>query len=163
MTAHPAYTVETESEQVTVALAEAMARELCAGDVVAIAGELGAGKTRFVRGLAIGLGHDPAQVSSPTFVVMQEYDSPGARLLLVHVDAYRLDGDDDAALGIGWDEAMTGDAVVAIEWPQRIEAMLPKDCFRVLIEHIGATARRLTITCPTRRSLAALSDKLHRP
>jgi tRNA threonylcarbamoyladenosine biosynthesis protein TsaE len=95
------HTAVTSSEDETVALGEALSRQLRPGDVVTLDGPLGAGKTRFVRGMAIGLGHDPAQVSSPTFVVAHEYATPGARAILIHVDAYRLSGDDDSALGIG--------------------------------------------------------------
>ncbi|MCA9294055.1 MAG: tRNA (adenosine(37)-N6)-threonylcarbamoyltransferase complex ATPase subunit type 1 TsaE [Phycisphaerales bacterium] len=155
-------TVTTQSETETIALAAAIAQQLRAGDVIALEGDLGAGKTRFVQGLAQGLGHDPARVNSPTYVVMHEYEAPGA-ITLIHVDAYRLDGDDDAALGIGWDQVLQGDAIVAIEWPARIANMLPEGAFRVEIEHIGAHARRLSIACPAGRTLTVLSGPPHTP
>ena len=146
--------IETHSEGETIAFAAAIARQLRAGDVVALEGELGAGKTRFVQGLAQGLGHDASKVSSPTYVVMHEYETAGATVL-VHVDAYRLDGEDDAALGIGWDQVMQAGAIVAIEWPGRIARLLTGEAFRVVIEHAGQTARRIRITCPEGRTLAA--------
>lgn len=154
--------VVTHSEAETMALAAAVARQLRAGDVVTLEGELGAGKTRFVRGLAQGLGHDPAKVSSPTYVVMHEYETPGA-VTLMHVDAYRLDGDDDAALGIGWDQVMQHDAIVAIEWPARVGGMLPGEVFRVRVEHTGVSDRRITIACPAGRTIILPSARPHRP
>jgi tRNA threonylcarbamoyladenosine biosynthesis protein TsaE len=147
------HTAVTSSEDETVALGAALSRQLRPGDVVTLDGPLGAGKTRFVRGMAIGLGHDSTHVSSPTFVVAHEYATPGARAILIHVDAYRLSGDDDSALGIGWDQVIGGEAIVAIEWPQRIAALLPESCFSITMAHAGPTSRRITITSPAGRSV----------
>lgn len=107
----------------TEAFAEVFAARLEPGDVVALEGDLGAGKTCFVRGLARGLGIDPSQVTSPTFVSMQRYG--GGRVPLVHVDAWRMHSPDDLET-IGWDEAIAeGDAIIAIEWPSKVIAALP--------------------------------------
>ena len=107
----------------TEAFAEVFAARLEPGDVVALEGDLGAGKTCFVRGLARGLGIDPAGVSSPTFVSMQRYG--GGRMPLVHVDAWRMHSAEDLET-IGWDEVLGAhDAAVAIEWPSKVLAAMP--------------------------------------
>lgn len=107
----------------TEAFAAVFAARLEPGDVVALEGDLGAGKTCFVRGLAQGLGIDPRDVSSPTFVSMQRYD--GGRVPLVHVDAWRMHGPADLE-SIGWDETVAvRDAVIAVEWPSKVLAALP--------------------------------------
>ena len=111
----------------TLAIGRAVATLCREGDVLALAGELGAGKTQLVRGLAEGLGLDPARVASPTFVFLHEYEREPAHvehdaLTLIHLDAYRLSGGDDLAT-IGFDlddpEYRAG-CVVAVEWPQRL-------------------------------------------
>ena len=135
----------------TLAIGRAVAGLCRAGDVVALGGELGAGKTQLVRGLAAGLGLDPGDVSSPTFVFVHEYepadpDDPDA-LTLVHVDAYRVTGPDDLA-SVGFDlddDAFRRGCVVAVEWPARLG--LPLDRHLTLrIEHAAESpdARRLT-------------------
>jgi tRNA threonylcarbamoyladenosine biosynthesis protein TsaE len=107
----------------TEAFAEVFAARLDPGDVVALEGDLGAGKTCFVRGLARGLGTDPADVSSPTFVSMQRYG--GGRVPLVHVDAWRMHSAEDLET-IGWDELVAArDSVIAVEWPSKVLAALP--------------------------------------
>jgi tRNA threonylcarbamoyladenosine biosynthesis protein TsaE len=106
----------TRSEAETAAVAHDLAARLDAGFVVLLYGELGAGKTAFVRGLAEGLGVQPDEVSSPTFTLVQEYR--GGRLTLVHADLYRLDNPrefDD----LGLDE-IGADGVIAIEWAEKL-------------------------------------------
>lgn len=115
--------IVTRSEEQTIALGRALGRLLHAGDVVALHGELGAGKTRLVRGIAGGMGLDERLVSSPTFVMVNEYEGAG-RMPLVHADAYRLSGADDLDT-LGWDRLMDGEAVVVVEWAERIAAALP--------------------------------------
>ena len=105
----------------TVALGLAVAATLRRGDVLALCGELGAGKTHFVKGLAAGLG-TPSSVTSPTFTLIHEY--PGGRLPLYHFDFYRLD-DADEALRIGLDEYLFGDGACVIEWAEKFPALLP--------------------------------------
>jgi tRNA threonylcarbamoyladenosine biosynthesis protein TsaE len=106
----------THSEPDTQALARELAATLTTGDVLLLAGDLGAGKTTFVRGLAEGLGIDPEAVSSPTFTLVHEYR--GGRLTLYHADLYRLDR--TATDDLGLDEAGVKDGVLAIEWPDRL-------------------------------------------
>ena len=105
----------------TIALARTLAATLRRGAVLALSGDLGAGKTHFVKGLAAGLG-TAASVTSPTFTLLHEY--PGGRLPLYHFDFYRLD-DADEALKIGLDEYLDGDGACVIEWAEKFPALLP--------------------------------------
>lgn len=142
--------VETSSEEETIACAADNARGLKGGEWFALSGDLGAGKTRFVRGLAQGLGCDPADVSSPTFVLMNEYTPREAgRPRLIHIDAYRVRSAEDLA-SFGLDEALRhapGEPapVVAVEWAERLVDALPERCIRVHLEHLPGDRRRITI------------------
>jgi len=111
----------THSEGETAAVAQHLAASLQPGDVLLLSGNLGAGKTAFVRGLAEGLGIDPAEVSSPTFTLVHEYR--GGRLTLYHVDLYRLER--AATEDLGLEELGARDGVLAIEWPDRLTHDLP--------------------------------------
>jgi tRNA threonylcarbamoyladenosine biosynthesis protein TsaE len=106
----------THSEEETAAVARALAAGLQAGDVLLLSGNLGAGKTAFVRGLAEGLGVAPGEVSSPTFALVHEYR--GGRLPLYHADLYRLER--AATDDLGLEEMGAADGVLAIEWPDRL-------------------------------------------
>lgn len=111
------------------------------GEVVLLTGELGAGKTAFVRGLARGLGVDPGEVASPTFVLLTSY--PG-RLTLHHADLYRLAGDGDE-LELGLEELPGPRGVLAVEWAERL-AVTPWDrTMRVTLEHAGGDDRRVRL------------------
>jgi tRNA threonylcarbamoyladenosine biosynthesis protein TsaE len=134
----------TNSEQETIDLAIEFASTLLANDVILLDGELGAGKTCFVRGLCEGLGGDPTQVNSPTFVIMQEYEVDGG-IRLVHIDAYRLSGTEELDT-IGWDELLSDPlTIIAIEWPSKITDALPEHAITVSIEHLKEHERLLTI------------------
>ncbi len=115
-------TMISHSAEQTFELGRSFAAQLGAGDVVALDGDLGAGKTHFIKGLAVGLGYDGG-VTSPTFTLIHEYT--GGRLALYHFDFYRLDSDDEA-LRIGLDEYLDAGGVVAIEWAGRFPALLPR-------------------------------------
>lgn len=130
----------------TAALGAAVGRLCAAGDVVALVGDLGAGKTQFVRGLAQGMGIDPRHVSSPTFVIAHEYESADAERVLVHIDAYRLNsGEELAAMGYaGAGGDLPEGAVLAIEWADRVAGALPADRLDIVLEHADA-GRRATI------------------
>lgn len=137
-------TLTTHSEEETIALGRAIGRVLVGGDVVALHGELGAGKTRLVRGIAEGVGADTSRVSSPTFVIMQEYPCRGGGSLqtLVHMDAYRLQGGDELET-VGWDRIASDleerqPVAAVIEWASRIDSMLPRERrLDVFLEHAG--------------------------
>jgi tRNA threonylcarbamoyladenosine biosynthesis protein TsaE len=131
---------ETASETETAATGEALGRELGAGDVVLLYGDLGAGKTAFVRGLARGIGANPDEVTSPTFTIVQEYAGPSATLY--HVDLYRLEGPEIDDLGL--EDLVSGDGIVAIEWAERWKGR-PDDAIEVWIEDAGEDRRRIRI------------------
>jgi tRNA threonylcarbamoyladenosine biosynthesis protein TsaE len=105
----------------TMALGHAEAAQLRRGDVFALCGELGAGKTHFVKGVAAGIG-TASEITSPTFTLIHEY--VGGRLPLYHFDFYRLE-DEDEALKIGLDEYLDGDGVCIIEWADKFPGLLP--------------------------------------
>lgn len=144
-----------------MAIGSAVARAAQPGDLITLDGQLGAGKTQFVRGMAKGLGLDVAQVASPTFVLMHEYDlatTPAAARgleYLVHIDAYRLNTLADLE-SIGWDPAggSTGasmeqeirqGAIVVVEWASRLGDTLGEDRLAITLEHTGDNTRRITI------------------
>jgi len=131
----------TRSEQDTADLGRRLAPTLQPGDVLLLSGNLGAGKTAFVRGLAEGLGIDPAAVSSPTFTLVHEYR--GGRLTMYHVDLYRLER--AATEDLGLEEIGARDGVLAIEWPDRLTHDLP-GAQLVSIEIVDETTRRIAIT-----------------
>jgi len=118
---------------------------LAGGEILLLSGPLGAGKTVFVKGLAAGLGLDPAEVSSPSFTLVNRYDE--GRLLLYHIDLYRLDEGASAAHAVDLDELLADDrAVIVIEWAERMgNYPLPSPVFRVSIEGDGEEARRIRI------------------
>ena len=117
-----------------------MAAELQAGDILLVSGNLGAGKTAFVRGLAEGLGIEPQDVSSPTFTIVHEYR--GGRLTLYHVDLYRLDR--TAAEDLGLEEMGVRNGVLAIEWPDRLTYRLPA-ARTITIAIVDETTRTISI------------------
>lgn len=131
--------VTTSSEQETFALGRRVGGALSPGTFLLLHGDLGAGKTAFVRGVAAGLGGDAGDVSSPTFVLIQHY---GGRIPLVHVDLYRLDSG-AAVDDLGLEELATG-AVVAIEWAERLPRPLEGSVL-VRIEDLGGEQRRITV------------------
>jgi tRNA threonylcarbamoyladenosine biosynthesis protein TsaE len=132
-------TFVTQSEQETFAVAEKLAKTLVPGASVLLYGDLGAGKTAFVRGLAAGLGIDPEEVSSPTFVLIQHYRGATP---LTHVDLYRLDSA-AAVEDLGLDELTTG-GVLAVEWAERWPRPA-EGSVQVKIEDLGGDTRRVTI------------------
>ena len=135
----PGQTARTASEAETRALAARLAATLPAGSVLLLSGDLGAGKTAFVRGLAEGLGLDAEEVTSPTFTLVHEYR--GGRLPLVHVDLYRLDAADLDEIGLDPDLAAAG--IVAVEWPERLTRAVP-GALVVAIQDAGGDARVIT-------------------
>ena len=135
--------VETTSEEETRRVAIGLAETLAPGSVLLLHGDLGAGKTAFVRGLAEGLGYTDDPVSSPTFTLVHEY--AGGRVPLYHADLYRLP--DGASLDdLGLDE-VAEDGVLAIEWPERLARGVP-GAIDIRIDITGDSSR--TIAIPTR-------------
>jgi tRNA threonylcarbamoyladenosine biosynthesis protein TsaE len=129
------------SETETASVGEWLARRLRPGDIVLLYGDLGAGKTALVRGLAQGLGIDPDEVSSPTFTLVQEYRAP---VPLHHVDLYRVTTRLDVQ-ELGLEEAAAGGAVVAVEWADRLAGELPAGAVLVTIADEGDDRRRIVV------------------
>jgi tRNA threonylcarbamoyladenosine biosynthesis protein TsaE len=150
-----AFEAVTGTVEETERLGARLGALLRAGDVVLLRGELGAGKTAFTRGLARGVGSDDL-VTSPTFVLVNEYDGP---LRLYHADLYRLDDPDSVAdLELG-DYARDG--VLIVEWPERGEDTLPAEHLLVELAYAGENHRRLTFSASGIRAstlLAAFRD-----
>ena len=132
---------EVSSVEETWAIAKELAKELKPGDVVCLEGDLGAGKTTFTQGLAAALGV-PGRVTSPTFCIVQEHQSPD--VLFVHMDLYRLHGEEDVE-AIGWEDYLSRGAIVAVEWPERAGALMPLSAFYVGIHHMGEEKRIIAI------------------
>jgi len=129
---------ETDSADATRALGQRLAAHLEPGDVLALTGDLGAGKTHLAQGVAAGLGLDAGAVTSPTFALVQEHGH-GA---LLHLDLYRIESDAEAAR-LGLDELLDGDAVVLVEWPERAAAWLPPRTVWIRLSHLGGDRRRV--------------------
>jgi len=126
----------------TIEFGRLLARLVEPGDVIALNGPLGAGKTQLVRGVAVGLGADERVVSSPTFVLMCEY--PGD-ITVVHIDAYRMRALSDLE-SLGWPDELLAEAVTVIEWADRIAEDLPDDRLDIELGHAGPEFREITIT-----------------
>jgi tRNA threonylcarbamoyladenosine biosynthesis protein TsaE len=130
----------TRSESETAAAGRTLASRLSSGSVVLLFGDLGAGKTAFVRGLAEGLGVQPEEVSSPTFTLIQEYR--GGRLVLYHVDLYRL-SDPREIDDLGLDE-IADDGVLAIEWAEKLPRPI-EGAVSVRLVHGDGDVRTITV------------------
>ena len=133
---------ESHSVEETEAVAAEVAATLLGGECIALEGDLGAGKTQFVRGLVRALGGDPRAVSSPTFVLLHVYDS--GRLRVFHLDAYRVHGSEDFD-SIGFTELLEQNGVVVVEWPSRVQSLLPANHIRISLESQGENDRKITI------------------
>lgn len=129
----------TNSPAETEALGAALAEELKPGAVVAFTGDLGAGKTAFVRGMAQGLGISQ-RVTSPTFTIVNEYE--GGRLPLFHFDMYRLDSADEL-FDIGWEDYLARGGVCAVEWSEKVSEALEPGAIRVDIRRGGDDGQRV--------------------
>lgn len=125
-------------------------------DVVCLAGELGAGKTALARGIGRGWG-TPLRVTSPTFVLVNEYPRPRDGGILYHIDCYRLESPGDVAT-VGLDDVLDSDAAVMIEWPERILSLLPTDRLWIALTYDSPTRRRLRLTASGPRSTILLGD-----
>ena len=140
-------TIITRSREESEKFGEALAKLLPPGSVVAMYGTLGAGKTVIARGFAKGLGITEA-VSSPTYTIVQEYDIPDSDQRFYHLDLYRI-ADEQAALGFGVDEFLCDDeAWTLLEWPVRIEKILPPEVITLSIEPLNDETRQIRLEIP---------------
>ncbi|HHV94296.1 MAG TPA: tRNA (adenosine(37)-N6)-threonylcarbamoyltransferase complex ATPase subunit type 1 TsaE [Firmicutes bacterium] len=133
--------VSTSSPEETMDLGRRLARWLSPGDTVNLVGDLGAGKTVFVKGMAAGLGIDPARVTSPTFALIHEYtgDVP-----LFHFDTYRLKHPEEWE-NLGYEEYLRGSGISVVEWGDLVEPYLPSEYLQVKIERDGTQENKRTV------------------
>lgn len=134
--------VVTGSPEETRLLASRLAKMLSPGDVVALYGDLGAGKTEFVRGACIALGISADDVSSPSFTIVNEYR--GGSMPVYHFDAYRIKSPDEF-FELGYQEYFNGDGICFVEWPEQIEKLLPHDAVRLRFVHKGPSERLISL------------------
>lgn len=139
----------TTSAEETTALGRKLGKVLKPGDVVALDGDLGAGKTVITRGITEGLGLMSEDVCSPTFTIVNEYTEPSDKTPVFHFDTYRLSGEDDF-LAAGLDEYFYRDGVCVIEWSSVIEGLLPENTVKITIRGNG-DSRVITIDDPEER------------
>lgn len=129
----------SESPEQTEQIGAQVARQVEAGTVIALEGDLGAGKTAFARGFIRALGYE-GRVTSPTFTIVNEYPECG----VCHFDMYRI-LDEDALYDIGWDDYLDGERILLIEWSENIRYALPEHYVTVTIRHEGGDCRSISI------------------
>jgi len=134
--------IETKSASETVQIGKKIGSRLLSGDVVALVGELGAGKTQFIKGLAAGAGvGKPTYISSPSFTLINEY---AGRIPFYHIDLFRLRTEKEAE-ELGLEEYFQGRGITAIEWADKIPSLLPKEILWIHIHYTGKNSRSLEI------------------
>ena len=133
---------KSSSVKETIEFGRKFAEELKAGDVVCLEGDLGAGKTHFVKGIASGFGIDQEKVNSPTVTLINEYY---AEIPIFHFDCYRLKTIQEA-LEIGIEEYLYGEGVSVIEWPSKIKELIPENAIQIEIKHTGTSERSILIS-----------------
>lgn len=131
----------SKSPQDTKKIGEDLGKRLKKGDIIGLVGELGSGKTCLVQGIMKGLGVEIGSVTSPTFVLINEYKG---RFPVYHFDLYRLNTIKEV-IDLGYEEYFYGDGVTVIEWADKIEKLLPKDCIRVYMKIVGEDEREIDI------------------
>ena len=133
---------QTKSPSETIRVGKNIGTRLLPGDVVALVGELGAGKTQFIKGLAAGVGMgNPTYISSPSFTLINEY--PG-KIPFYHVDLFRLEREKEAE-ELGLEDYFQGGGITAIEWADKIPSLLPKEMLFIHIAYTGKNTRSLEI------------------
>jgi tRNA threonylcarbamoyladenosine biosynthesis protein TsaE len=147
--------ITLNDEQDTERLGAALAAALPPGTVVGLVGTLGAGKTRLVRAVAAALGVPETNITSPTFVLVNEYR--GGRMPVFHFDTYRLK-DEDEFLALGPEEYFESPGLTFVEWSNRVAELLPPDRLDITIEVTGETSRRVTINATSTALRDALAD-----
>jgi tRNA threonylcarbamoyladenosine biosynthesis protein TsaE len=148
----------THNEEETVALGRKLGYLLKAGDFIALEGELGTGKTRFVQGVAAALEVDPAEpVTSPTYAILHIHSG---RLLLYHFDLYRLGGDEDATQ-IGFAEYFYGEGVSLAEWADRLHEEMPAERLTISFSHLGEDKRRISFAAAGIRYAKLMMNLFH--
>ncbi|MCP3981987.1 MAG: tRNA (adenosine(37)-N6)-threonylcarbamoyltransferase complex ATPase subunit type 1 TsaE [bacterium] len=141
----PLQTVFSMSEEETLDLGRTLARMLRGSELILLEGDLGLGKTVLARGIAVGLGVAEADVSSPSFLLIQEYR--GGRLPLFHADLYRLQSGDEIAT-LGLEEIVDAGAVLVVEWGERLPLRYKRDAIQVKLHDLGEGTRRIELRMP---------------
>lgn len=145
----------TYSANETFAIGRIIGKKLQGGDILALSGELGSGKTCFTGGIARGLGvSENYQITSPTFTLINEYP---AKYKLFHFDVYRLTDYSDLD-DLGYEEFISGQGVVIIEWAEKIASAIPKKAFFINFEYLDETKRKITINGPLNRMKEIFED-----
>ena len=132
---------ESSSVNETIRIGFEFGKQLQPGDVICLDGDLGAGKTHFVKGVASFFGIDPEKVSSPTYTLIHEYSGD---LPVYHFDCYRLKQEQEA-LEIGAEEYFYGDGVCLVEWPKKIEGLIPEEAIWIEMSHLPEDKRKIII------------------
>ncbi len=135
-------TIISNSPEETQAVGRAFSEKLRKGAVVALSGDLGAGKTHFTKGIVEGFGGNPAEVTSPTFTLVHEYRE--GRVPVFHFDFYRLEEASELR-NIGWEDYLLEEGVLVVEWAERFPEALPKDTVRVCFSICGGDRRKLEV------------------
>lgn len=151
--------IDTAAPEETEGIGRDLGELLVAGDCIALAGELGTGKTTFVRGIARGMGLDPGEVASPSFTMLNVYEGP---FPLFHIDLYRLSTSEEL-FSIDFEEYIKGDGVVVIEWADRIPEAIPEDALWVTISYSDA-GRTIVLSAKEdrpRQVIAELKEKVY--
>ena len=146
----------SSSVEQTMRLGVRLGELLQVHDLVCLSGELGAGKTALARGIGRGWGSG-LRVTSPTFTLVNEYPRLVDGRILYHIDCYRLEGMEDQ-FSAGIDDVLDGLGAVMVEWPERIEALLPEDRLWIKLSYVSETRRKLRITASGERSAELLED-----
>ena len=136
----------TNSAAETIELGKKIGAKLLGGEVFALIGNLGTGKTHLIKGISLGLGaHDPDQVSSPTFVLVNEYFGREGLIHIYHIDAYRIDSAAQFE-ALGFEEYCRPDSVVLVEWADKVLPVLDGvECIQLQLEHVSETQRKIVI------------------
>ena len=151
---------ESKSTSQTIRLGKSIGSRHRSGDVVALVGELGAGKTQFIKGLAAGAGvGKPTYVSSPSFTLINEYP---ARVPFYHIDLFRLESQKEVA-GLGLEDYFQGRGMTAIEWADKIPSLLPAEMLSVHIMYTGKNTRSIEITGKGKRYEELLNELMSSP
>lgn len=146
----------SSSVEQTTRLGVRLGELLQAQDLLCLAGELGAGKTALARGIGRGWGTG-LRVTSPTFTLVNEYPRLADGRILYHIDCYRLEAAEDQ-LTVGLEDILYGAGAVMIEWPERIEVLLPEDRLWIGLSYVSETRRKLRINATGERSAELLED-----
>jgi tRNA threonylcarbamoyladenosine biosynthesis protein TsaE len=145
----------SRSASETIRIGRLLGKRLLPGDVIALIGELGTGKTQFIKGLVWGTGVSrPSRVSSPSFTLIQKYD---AKIPFYHIDLYRLRSEKEAE-ELGLEEVLGREGIAAIEWADRIPSFLPEEILQITLQYIGENKRSIEITARGKRYIDLLKD-----